>query len=71
MLRSSFAAIDFETANHSRGSACAVAVVRVKNGRVTSKSTQLLRPPYSDFVFTPIHGITWEMTRRQPSFKDY
>lgn len=71
MIIPSFAAIDFETANSSRDSACAVAVVRVENGRITGKSQQLLRPTNPDFVFTHVHGITWEMTAEEPSFEDY
>ena len=67
----SFAAIDFETANPARGSACAVAVVRVEDGRVTRSQAQLLRPPTAEFLFTSIHGITWEMTVKQPTFLDY
>jgi DNA polymerase-3 subunit epsilon len=56
----SFAAIDFETADYGRDSACAVGVVRVEKGRIVRKESRLIRPPRREFVFTYIHGITWE-----------
>ena len=55
----SFAAIDFETADYGRDSACAVGVVRVEKGRIVRKESRLIRPPRREFVFTYIHGITW------------
>ncbi len=54
-----FAAIDFETANHSRDSACAVALVRVEGGTVVAKRHWLIRPPTREFVFTYVHGLAW------------
>ncbi len=65
-----FAAIDFETADYGADSACAVGVVRVSEGRLSRKFYRLIRPPRKDFVFTQIHGITWNDVRRQPSFGD-
>lgn len=65
---STFAAIDFETANHSRDSACAVGVVVVSNGRIVDRYHQLIRPPSRDFVFTNIHGISWNDVARAPTF---
>jgi DNA polymerase III subunit epsilon len=56
----SFAAIDFETADYGRDSACAVGVVRVEQGRIVRKESRLIRPPRREFVFTYIHGITWD-----------
>ena len=56
----SFAAIDFETADYGRDSACAVGVVRVEKGRIVRKESRLIRPPRREFVFTYIHGITWD-----------
>ncbi len=63
-----FAAIDFETADYGRDSACAVALVKVENGRIVDRVSSLIRPPRSEFVFTYIHGITWDMVRNAPSF---
>lgn len=68
--RTSFAAIDFETADHQRDSACSVAVVRIENGRIVDQLHTLLRPPRKEFVFTYLHGITWAMVRRAPTFGD-
>ena len=39
-----FTAVDFETANGSRASACAVALVRVRAGRVVEQLDSLIRP---------------------------
>jgi DNA polymerase-3 subunit epsilon len=57
-----FTAIDFETANPSNASACAVGLVRVRDGRVVDSAGWLIRPPAGHDVFfdlnTRIHGIT-------------
>jgi len=63
-----FAAIDFETADYGADSACAVAIVRVRDGRVVARDCRLIRPPRREFVFTYIHGISWSDVRDQPSF---
>lgn len=56
-----FTAIDFETANSSNASACAVGLVRVRDGRVVDKAGWLIRPPAGHDVFfelnVRIHGI--------------
>ena len=64
-----FVAIDFETADYEHDSACAVAMVRVENGRIVAREERLIRPPRRDFVFTHIHGITWEDVRNEPTFR--
>lgn len=56
-----FVAIDFETADYGRDSACAVGLVRVEGHRVVQRETVLIRPPRTRFLFTHIHGITWPM----------
>jgi DNA polymerase-3 subunit epsilon len=57
-----FTAIDFETANPSNASACAVGLVRVRDGVVVDQAGWLIRPPAGHDVFfdlnTRIHGIT-------------
>ena len=74
-----FVAIDFETADQGRDSACAVGLVRVENGVVTKKVVQLIQPPRFDsgdlftpapteFMFTYIHGIKPDMVADQPTF---
>ncbi len=59
-----FTAIDFETANSSNASACAVGLVRVRAGRVVAQTGWLIRPPagYDRFfeLNTRIHGIREE-----------
>lgn len=68
-MESSFLAIDFETANQSRDSACSVGLVRVENAKIVHQSVHLIRPPYRDFIFTYIHGISWSDVAREPDFK--
>jgi len=63
-----FVAIDFETANGSRESACAVAAVRVEDGVVSEKRRWLIRPPTREFSFTWLHGIAWSDVRAEPRF---
>lgn len=63
-----FAAIDFETADYGRDSACAVALVRVEDNRIAGRVSSLIRPPRREFVFTYLHGITWDMVRNAPTF---
>lgn len=57
----SFTAIDFETANRSLASACALGVVRVRDGEVVDTRYSLLRPPPGHDAFEPgnirVHGI--------------
>lgn len=59
-----FTAIDFETANSSNASACAVGLVRVRGGEVVDKTGWLIRPPAGHDAFfelnTRIHGIRAE-----------
>ncbi len=65
-----FVAIDFETADHGPDSACAVGVVRVEGLNVVQRRAVLIRPPRPRFVFTYIHGITWEMVKDADGFAD-
>lgn len=67
---SDFVAIDFETADYGADSACAIGLVRVRDGRIAEQLTRLIRPPRRRFVFTSIHGITWQMVRDAPAFAD-
>jgi DNA polymerase-3 subunit epsilon len=64
-----FAAIDFETADYGRDSACALAVVVVEDGKIVHKGYNLLRPPRREFVFSYLHGITWNDVQDEPDFK--
>ncbi len=55
-----FVAIDFETANYSSDSACAVGLVKVSGGKIVDRVVHLIRPPTRQFVFTYIHGLSWK-----------
>ena len=65
---SSFVAIDFETANNRRNSACAVGLAKGRKGRIEATRSFLIRPPTSRFEFTHIHGLHWEDVRDSPTF---
>ena len=63
-----FAAIDFETANNARDSACAVGVVIVERGRIVDRLYALIRPPSREFLFTHIHGLSWDDVKAAQRF---
>lgn len=65
-----FVALDFETADYGRDSACALGLVRVEGDRVVRAETRLIRPPRKAFVFTWLHGIAWEHVANQPPFAE-
>jgi len=65
-----FAAIDFETANYSSDSACAVGLVIVKGSSIVHREQHLIRPPNKHFAFTHIHGLTWEDVCDAPTFTE-
>jgi DNA polymerase-3 subunit epsilon len=65
-----FVAIDFETADQGRDSACSVGVVKVTDNRITHRKHFLIRPPRREFIFTHIHGIEWRHVVKEPTFKD-
>jgi len=65
-----FAAIDFETADHGPDSACSIGVVRVENLRIVARETILIRPPRPRIIFTHIHHITWSMVQDSPTFAE-
>jgi len=67
-----FVSIDFETANKSRESACAVGLVKFINGKAADTYYSLIRPPklYIRPDFTEIHGLTVDDVKDAPSFVD-
>jgi DNA polymerase-3 subunit epsilon len=67
-----FAAIDFETAIHSRESACSVGLVRFEGGKAVDSFYSLIRPPKLYILpdFTKIHGLTVDDVRDAPAFAD-
>lgn len=67
-----FTAIDFETANGFRGSACAIGAVKIRNGTIAATHYSLLQPPAGYDRFDPrnmaIHGITPNDVAAAPTF---
>ncbi len=67
-----FTAIDFETASRRSDSACQLAAVRVREGRIVDQACWLIRPEpfyFSQFNIQ-IHGITPDDVRDSPKFGD-
>lgn len=69
-LTGRFAALDFETADYGRDSACALSIIVVDQDQVLDSWTSLLRPPRQTFVFTYLHGISWQDVKNKPTFGD-
>ncbi|MHB1047199.1 MAG: 3'-5' exonuclease [Thermoanaerobaculia bacterium] len=65
-----FVAIDFETATARPESACAVGLVCVRDGRIETRHSRLIRPPRRTFTFTAVHGISWRDVADAPVFRD-
>jgi DNA polymerase III epsilon subunit-like protein len=69
-----FTAIDFETANSNRGSACSVGLVKVRDGCVVDQAETLIRPPalydYFDGFNTCLHGICPEDVKDSPRWPE-
>ncbi|PXY02751.1 exonuclease [Marinifilum breve] len=65
-----FTAIDFETANGKRNSACSLGLVKVENGVIVDSREWLISPPEMYFhpINVSIHGITEDDVSNQPSF---
>ncbi len=65
-----FTAIDFETANSDKHSACQLAVVKVRGGRIVDRQCWLIRP--RPFYFNPfniqVHGIEPQAVEQEPEF---
>jgi len=71
-MKDIFYAIDFETANNYRNSACSVGVVRFVGGKETDSVYSLIRPPkmYFDPRFIDIHNISYDDVRDKPQFPE-
>ncbi|MBP1040409.1 3'-5' exoribonuclease [Vagococcus sp. BWB3-3] len=64
-----FVAIDFETANAFRASACSVGMVKVINGEVVDTFYSLINPEDDfDSFNSHIHGITEDMVTTSPPY---
>lgn len=70
---SRYVALDFETADSRRDSACALGVVVVEDGKIVQRDYQLLRPPRTKFnpFCVRVHGLTWSDVKDAPTFEDY
>ncbi len=66
--KSPFVAIDFETADYQPDSACAVALVRVEGESIVQRDYFLIQPPRRTFIFSYLHGLTWEMVAGERTF---
>ena len=66
-----FVAIDFETANPKRYSACSLALTVVKNNQIADQFYSLIKPD-TDFSWRNIqvHGITEKQIQNAPSFPE-
>lgn len=65
-----FVAIDFETANSKRTSACSIGMAKVRNGEIVETFNELIRPEPLEFNYinSAIHGILPEMVEAKPTF---
>ena len=65
-----FTAIDFETASRRRDSACQLAAVRVRGGRIVNEAMWMIKPRPMQFSTgnIHIHGITPDRVRDEPEF---
>ena len=69
-----FTAIDFETANGSPASACAVGLVRIRDSKPVATLELLFRPPIPHDWFSEgnirVHGITPEQVKDAPMYSE-
>lgn len=67
-----FVAIDFETANTNRDSACSVGLAVIENGKLSKSFNSLICPPVLDFnrFNVQVHGLTEVDVKDSPSFAE-
>jgi len=67
-----FIAIDFETANSNRGSACEIGIAKVIDFEIVDKRAYLIKPKenYFDWYNTQLHGINEETVENEPEFDE-
>jgi DNA polymerase III, epsilon subunit and related 3''-5'' exonucleases len=69
-----FVAIDFETANGSPASPCAVGLVRVRGGKIVDGFESMFKPPALHNWFSAgniaVHGITPSMIQSAPDYSE-
>lgn len=67
-----FITLDFETANASRNSVCAIGLAKYENGLLVDTLETLIDPEdYFDSYNTYIHGINEEMVEDAPTFNEF
>lgn len=68
-----YVAIDFETADSKRDSACAVGLTKVRDGRIVDQLYGLIRPPRQQFspFCVRVHGIHWSDVQDAPTFREF
>lgn len=68
-----FTAIDFETANGSPASPCAVGLVKVRDGKIVDEYQSLIHPPTGWLSFHPgnirVHGIKPQDVEHAPDWQ--
>lgn len=62
-----FVAIDFETANRSRSSACCLSAIVVENNVITDRKFWYINPNTDDFYFSYLHGIKASTVKNSPT----
>ena len=71
MEKFDFVAIDFETANSDRDSACQIGITTVLNGEIKDVKCWLINPEtHFDYFNILIHGITEDRVKNSPTFKE-
>lgn len=67
-----WAAIDFETANADRASACALGLVVVQESKIVERRSWLIRPSkgYFDLNNIMLHGIIADQVAEMPTFAE-
>lgn len=67
-----FVALDFETANSKRSSACSIGLAFVEDGKIVRTEHHLIkpRPNYFDSMNIHIHGITPQDVKNAPLFNE-
>lgn len=66
-----FVAIDFETANEERGSACEMSLVRFSKGQVADRLTSFIYQERFSGINISIHGITPRDVAKAPEFENF
>ena len=67
-----FIAIDFETANHNRSSACQIGLAKVVNSEIVETKSIYIKPipDFYEPINVRIHGIDERKTAMAPSFAE-